>query len=218
MLDILVGALFQYLVATSSSLKVISPLGSQTVLARHEFSLERRYEEPLVNHVFKENILLTMAYIRGITQTGEAVHWPEVDKPFVWRFTIDPGQTISYHSVLSSDYRNAKPLTTVHFASNEGFLSDGYIVGDGTCHLASLIRWVAKDAGLTVTAPTNHDFAPIPEVPKEEGVSIYSNPFNRSRSEPQNLYIQNNSEQPVEFVFTYDGEVLGISAQAARTM
>lgn len=215
MFSLVVGAILQYFVATSSAW-VISPLGSEMMLARHEFSLSKRYEDSFINSAFKKNILLTVAYMRGLIKEGEQVNWSEVEKPFVWRFRLEPGKTISYHDIVFPRYKEATPLTTAHFTSVEGFVSDGYLVGDGTCHFASLLSWVAKDAGLAVEAPTNHDFAPIPEVPKEQGVSIYSNPYQLARSERQNLYIQNTLVQPVELVYTYDGDVLGISAEAGR--
>ena len=191
MFSLFIGSILQFFVASSSP-GVISPLGAQNMLARHEMSLETRYPDNFVNDVMKKNILLTLDYMGG-------------------GFTIEPGQTVSFHDIKLPKYDAATPLLSVHFSGAEGFLSDGWIVGDGVCHLASLISWVAKDAGLTVEAPTNHDFRVIPEIPKEQGVSVYSNPFQRSRSEPQNLYIKNSLSHSVEFVFDYDGEVLGIS-------
>ncbi|HKC05172.1 MAG TPA: VanW family protein, partial [Patescibacteria group bacterium] len=78
-------------------------------------------------------------------------------------------------------------------------------VGDGVCHLASLISWAAKDAGLDVYVPARHDFAKINDVPKEYGVSINSNkPYG-------NLYITNNFDKPVTFNFNYDGTNLTVS-------
>lgn len=198
MFGLLLGAILQYLVATNTPW-VISPLGDKNVLARHEMSLASRYPDAFVNEVMKKNILLAVDLMQG-------------------DFTLEPGQTVSFHDVVLSKYEAATPLLRVHFTSSEGFLSDGWIVGDGVCHLASLISWVAKDAGLAVVAPTDHDFMTIPGIPKEEGVSIYSNPYQRGRSESQNLYIQNTLGKAVKFVFVREGEVLGISAQAVETM
>jgi vancomycin resistance protein YoaR len=91
-----------------------------------------------------------------------------------------------------------------HFMWDEGFKSDGWLTGDGVCHLASLIYRAAKDAGLETLAPTNHNFADIPEVPKEYGVSIFA------RNPQQNLYITNTFDKPVQFAFTYDGTNLTV--------
>lgn len=180
------------------------------VLAQHEFSLEKRYGNIFVNGVFRENILLTMAYMRK-TVTSTPIDWSIVDKPFHWELALAPGETVAYHDIVLPKYKNAIPLTTVHFSGAEGFLSDGWLVGDGTCHLASLISWAAKDAGLAVEAPTNHNFATIPEVPRSEGVSIFSVKSNAASSALQNLYIQNNQASEVRFVFHYDGSSLRIT-------
>ena len=101
--------------------------------------------------------------------------------------------------------------TNAHFNFQEGFKTDGYLYGDGVCHLASLIYWVAKDAGLDAYAPNNHNFAIIPEISKEYGVSIYNHPNNKAKGQRQNLYITNNKEKAVTFKFEYDGVNLKVS-------
>jgi len=101
--------------------------------------------------------------------------------------------------------------TNAHFNHQEGFKSDGYLMGNGVCHLASLIYWAAKEAGLEAYAPTNHDFALIPEISKEYGVSIYSTPGKSLTSEKQNLYITNNYDHPVIFEFVYNGKNIRLS-------
>ena len=70
--------------------------------------------------------------------------------------------------------------------------------------------WVAKEAGLEANAPTNHNFAKINEVPKEYGVSIYSLPGSSGVGSKQNLYIKNNLDKTIAFVFNYDGTNLSI--------
>lgn len=207
-------AALTHVLVTKTALPVVSPLVPTHELAQHSFSLEKRYGDAWVNHVFKENILLTLAYGRKLVQEGKPVNWQEVDAPFVWSLDLPPGKVLTYHdSVLPKYEPGAIPLTSVYFNSAEGFLSDGWLVGDGTCHLASLLAWVARDAGLGVEAPTNHNFAPVPEVPKEDGVAIYHVPSNPTGSAQQNLYIQNTRGNPIQFVFHYDGTNLNISAQ-----
>jgi hypothetical protein len=183
------------------------------VLARHEFSLETRYADPGVNRVFRENILLTLAYMRHAVATSSNPDWQVVNAPFRWEFTLMPGETVSYHDMVLPQFRTAKPLTDVTFSSAEGFLSDGYLVGDGTCHLASIMAWTAKDAGLTVTAPTNHDFATIAEVPKADGVAIYAARQSQDTSARQNLYITNTLPGSVKFVVEYEGNTLGVRVE-----
>lgn len=183
-------------------------------LAKHEFSLAKRYENSFVNQVFKDNILLTMAYLQYDGNVRQPISWSEIYKPFRYILTLQPGETFAFHDSVFPQYQQkpVKKTTKAHFNAQDGFKSDGYLFGDGVCHLASLLNWVAKDAGLKVEAPTNHNFAPIPEVPKEYGVSIYNQPGSDSANATQNLYITNNKQNTVVFMFDYDGEFLHISA------
>src|SRR3989338_1540439 len=113
---------------------------------------------------------------------------------------------------VSDEYKDKVVKTTkAHFNSQEGFKTDGYLFGDGVCHLASLLYWVAKDAGLDAKAPTNHDFMAIPEIDKQYGVSIYSNPQSKGSNSQQNLYITNNKGKPVTFKFDYGQDKLKVS-------
>jgi vancomycin resistance protein YoaR len=154
-------------------------LGASSVaLASHSFSLENRYDNKFVNDVFKENILLTVKYMGS-------------------DFTLQPGETFAFDDKVLPEYAGRITKTTgAHFIGSEGYKSDGLLIGDGVCHLASLVYWAAKDADLAAVAPRNHDFAKINEVPKEYGVAILSlDPY-------QNLYITNNLDKPVTFSFT----------------
>ncbi len=174
-------------------------------LASRQFSLENRYNNHFVNDVFKKNILLTIHYT-----TDKKVN---INKPFATKLILNPGETFAFHDDVLPQYEGKVNKTTnAHFSANEGFISDGYLVGDGVCHLASLMYWVAKDAGLNVLAPTRHDFAPVPEVPREYGVSIYSSPDKNAPNELQNLYISNSKNKTVAFLFNYDGRNLTIKA------
>lgn len=184
------------------------------VLAVHEFSLDDRYQVPSVNEVFKDNILLAVSYTGGVHINPTNVDWNSVEKPFTYKLTLKPGETFAFHDDVLTTYKGKVDKTTnVHFNSSEGFKSDGYLVGDGVCHLASLLYWVAKDAGLDALAPTRHDFAPVPDVPQQFGVSIYRSPAGESQSnELQNLYITNNKDKTIAFVFNYNGDTLTVKA------
>lgn len=187
------------------------PVGTRVVSSR-TFSLEKRYENRFVNNVFKDNILLNLAYMEGAVNNNKPINWNEVKKPLHFEFTLKPNEVFAYHEDVLPQYQGKVVKTTnAHFNAQEQFLSDGYLVGDGVCHLASLLFWVAKDANLDALAPTNHNFAPIPEVPKEYGVSIYNYPGSVSANAIQNLYIANNKTEPVTFHFNYDGKNLEIS-------
>lgn len=182
------------------------------ILATHEFSMNDRYDNTYVAGVFKDNILLNLAYMQGTVQAKNQVNWPSLEQPFEYRFRLNPGQTFAFHDQVLPKYAGRVQKTTnAHFNWQEGFKSDGYLTGDGVCHLASLMYWTAKDAGLEAEAPTNHDFMKIPQVPKEDGVSIYSVPGNYNTSANQNLYITNNQNGTTEFKFVYDGNNLKVS-------
>ena len=180
---------------------------SSAVLAEHSFSLENRYDNEFVSGEFKDNILLTLRYLDNPALTKAEINWEEVGKPFHTEFTLEPGQEFAFHDKTLPDYsQNVVKTANAHFNGQEGFKSDGYLIGDGVCHLASLMYWVALDAGLTAYSPSNHNFAKINDVPKEYGVAILSpNPLG-------NLYIINSLDQPVTFNFDFDGENLSVSA------
>jgi hypothetical protein len=181
------------------------------VLASHSFSLEDRYGNDFVNTVFKDNILLTLAYLDGTVQSKTDISWGEVTSPLHYEFELQPGQRFAFHDQILPEYKEGVAKTTnAHFNYQDGFKSDGYLTGDGVCHLASLIFWAAKDAGLDAVAPTDHDFAKIPDVPKEYGVSIYALPGAFELSARQNLYITNNLDKPVGFVFKFNGDSLTV--------
>lgn len=170
------------------------PRTHEVVLSSHEISLENRYPVKSVSDVFKFNILHTL------DRMGEA------------KFILDPGRTFAFHDDILPEYKDKVVKTTnAHFNAADGFKTDGYLYGDGVCHLASLMYWVAKDAGLDALAPVNHDFMPIPQISREYGVSIYSNPFSKGANSRQNLYITNNKDNPVEFKFEYKDDKLKLS-------
>ncbi len=191
----------------------LGQLPSQGVLlSTHEISLEDRYPVKSVSDVFKDNILLNIAYMRGAVQTNNKITWDEVTKPFHYEFKLEPNKTFAFHDDVLPEYRNSVVKTTqAHFNAQEGFKSDGYLFGDGVCHLASLIYWVAKDAGLDANAPTNHNFMTIPEISKDYGVSIYNNPFTKGSNAQQNLYITNNTGKELTFNFDYTQDKLKVS-------
>lgn len=189
---------------------------AEQVLSSRAISLEKRYSNKFVNDVMKDNILLNIAYMRGKSGKDANINWQEIEKPFHYSFTLKPNETFAFHDDVLTEYQGKIAKTTnAHFNSQEGFKSDGYLVGDGICHLASIIYWAAKDAELTAKAPTNHDFMPISQIPKEFGVSIYAYPGENYSDQLQNLYITNNKNAPLEFKFDYDGEILTVSVVAS---
>ncbi len=182
-------------------------------LAKHEFSLDKRYGNSFVNDVFRDNILLALNYAAGKQINPAKIDWSNIDHLAEYKLVLKPGETFAFHDDVLPEYQGKVTKSTgAHFNSAEGFKSDGYLVGDGVCHLASLLYWVAKDAGLKALAPTRHDFAPVPEVPAQYGVSIYNYPGKSASNEAQNLYITNNLGHEVAFEFKVDHDKLSITA------
>lgn len=184
-------------------------------LATHVMPMNDRYAVPSVNQVFKDNILLNMAYFDGQVKSKADIDWAKVESNFHWEFTLKPGEEFAFHDKIAAKYDtgNIAYIGNAHFNYTDGFKSDGYLTGDGVCHLASLINWVAQDAGLAVVAPTNHNFARIPDVPKEYGTAIYVGPDGGGMT---NLYITNTKDKPVTFVFDYQNDNLTVSAVEAN--
>ncbi|HET7098678.1 MAG TPA: VanW family protein [Patescibacteria group bacterium] len=179
--------------------------------------MENRYNVPSVNQVFKDNILLNLHYLAGTVRGKNDINWENIEKPFNYEFSLKTGETFAFHDQILPEFnKNVVKTTNAHFNSTDGFISDGYLVGDGVCHFASLIYWAAKDAGLTAVSLASHDFAKINEVPREYGVSIKYMPGNLGNSGRQNLYITNNQDVPVTFVFNYDGTNLAVSVIEAK--
>lgn len=181
-------------------------------LATEKISLEKRYEDKYVNDIFKDNILLNISYLAGKVTKKEDVKWSEVEKPISYKFTLLPNKTFAFHGDILDKYKNSVAKTTnANFNFDDGFKSDGYLAGDGVCHLASLIYWVSKEAGLDAYAPANHDFRQIPEISKEYGVAIYKMPGQVGSNAMQNLYVTNNRNKPIIFEFAYNNKLLKIS-------
>ncbi|OGG16073.1 hypothetical protein A3D77_02040 [Candidatus Gottesmanbacteria bacterium RIFCSPHIGHO2_02_FULL_39_11] len=205
-----IGILFLFAYLPFSSSREIH--AQNVYLSRKSFSLSKRYSNPYVNDVMKKNILLSLAYKRGLVHKGESIDWNLVEKPFETTIYLSPGSLFSFHEDIMDKYKTLTPYTlNSHFNSSEGFISDGYLVGDGVCHLASLIYWAAKDAGLEAEAPTNHDFARIEEIEKEYGVAIYYTPGNSHNNSLQNLYIKNSKGRNIQILISFNGDKLSVA-------
>lgn len=189
-------------------------MAQNRVLSQVNYSLKNRHVNAYVNGVFSDNILLTVAYMGGSVKNAKNLSWEAVRAQNESKITLNPGQTFAFHDAAFAKYKGQIASTTnVHFSSYEGFKSDGYLVADGVCHLASFMKVAAKEAGLTVEAPVRHDFAAIPEVDKADGVSIYYTPFDKNNSANQNLYITNNKSKTIAFVFNHNNSELNIKVE-----
>lgn len=188
------------------SLQAANEKSSEQLIAQHSMSLGDRYAVPSVNTVFRDNILLALAYLSGTVMNAKDINWNTIHKPTTYTMTLQPGEVFAFHDAILPEFSGKKIITTnAHFDGSEGFVSDGYLYGDGVCHFASLINWVARDAGLRVVAPTPHNFAKIPDIDPKYGTSIYA-------GDPrQNLYVENTFNKPVKFVFTYKDDTMTVS-------
>lgn len=204
-------------IATASAVLInvlgFNPSTNTHKLAEKTMPMQDRYPaDKAVNEVFKDNILLTLAYMEKKITRPEAIDWNEIDKPTLYELKLNPNEVFAFHDDVLSEFKNkASKTTNAHFNYQEGFKSDGFLFGDGVCHLASLMYWTAKEAKLEAVAPTNHDFHVIPDIPREFGVSIYSVPGETGTNSAQNLYIKNTNDKPVVFQFAYNGDALKLT-------
>ena len=135
-------------------------LAQEKMLSSRTISLDYRYPSERVSDVFKDNILLNIAYLDGRVDSARDIDWTKIEQSFKSEFTLQPNETFAYHDAVLPQYEGKVVKTTEsHFNSSDGYKTDGYLYGDGVCHLASLINWAARDANLDVLAPANHDFA-----------------------------------------------------------
>lgn len=173
---------------------LVWPIPREKVLAEHVLDLnERLPASPSGNEVFKYNILLNLKYLEGNLDLGDS---------FTTEVELQPGEVFAYQENLLPEFQDKSVKTGgTKFIAQEGYKALGGLYGNGVCHLASLINWTASDAGLKVTALANHNFWPIPGVPKEYGTSIRYLPDNGWKTKNQNLYIENPFDEPVKLVF-----------------
>ena len=205
----IINPILFFIVSQFSAFTVGGDVVQTKSLASQTISLEKRYEDRFVNDVFKDNILLNLSYLGGKVTKKEDINWENINKPYSYSFTLLPGKTFAFHEDVLPQYKDTLVKTTnAHFNYDDGFKFSGLLVGDGVCHFASLIYWAAKEAGLEAYAPTNHNFAVIPEIDREYGVSIYKMPGQINANAMQNLYVTNNKSKPIAFEFDYkDGEL-----------
>lgn len=189
------------------------------ILAQKTMDLSTRHPDKWVNGVFSDNILLNLHYLKGDAESlkdGKGnIDWEKVREPFEFTLTLESNQTFAYHRTLLAEFKDKNVLVgKTRFLASEGYKSDGYLIGDGVCHLATLFNWVAQEAGLKVKSMVNHDFLPVPEIPREFGTSIFYTPDGSRNSANQNLYITNNFSVPVKFDISVNGRKVEIKIRA----
>lgn len=175
----------------------------EVILAEHLLDLTIRDEDPKANQGFGDNILLALHYLKGDVESSK-IDWDWARKPFEVSFILQPGEVFAFHGNVLPEYSNPVAAINSEFLTTEGYKSVWGLGGNGVCHLASLMNWVASEADLAVVAPNGHNFAPIPDVSKKYGTSI------RSQSQNQNLYIINSFDYPVTFSFTVSSKIIDL--------
>lgn len=182
------------------------------ILGEKQYSMENRYPVKSVNEVMKKNILLNLAYINGTVTKKSQIDWNRITSSFHFEKTLKPGEVFAFHDIVGKEYSGKVAFTSnSNFGVTDGYVTDGYLYGDGVCDLASLINWTAKSAGLVTDVPKDHrSVGPIPDVPDEYGVSIYSDPVSNIGAN-NNLYVTNNKDFDVKFHFSFDGTNLKVA-------
>lgn len=203
----------EYLSPTDKfSRSLIAQMWMTNTLSERSMSLNNRYNDEFVNGVFKDNILLALAYANRTVSDRSDINWDKVREDSRFEIVLNPGEVFAFHDDVLPEYQGRVVRTTnAHFNYQDGFKSDGWLYGDGVCHLASLINWAARDAGLKVDSRVSHDFANIPEVPREYGTSIVTTGGSSLKAQMQNLYIENTFETPIRMVFNYEDNNLTVA-------
>lgn len=172
----------------------------QEILSTQTLDLTKRSPYLLVNEGFSDNILLSLHYLNGEEFSANKVDWLKIREPFRVSFTLGSNQVFAFHDLVLPQYKDPVVTMKSNFTMKEGYKFVAGLPGSGVCHLATLMNWVAREAGLEVLALANHDFAPVKGVERQYGTSIKSN------SATQNLYLKNTKNYPVIFEFLGDSE------------
>lgn len=167
----------------------------QRLVTDKSLDLTNRTPSVSINEGFADNMLLSLHYLKGDAGNPRSINWDEIRKPFEVSFTLFPGEVFAFHDNVMPKYANPQYTLKSKFVTNEGYKFVNGLGGNGVCHLATLINWAAKEANLEVTAPANHDFYPVVGIPRENGTAIMST------GSTGNLYVKNNKDNPVTFVF-----------------
>jgi len=179
-------------VALSEINKINSP--QEEILAKETLDLTKRSQSKEVNEIFRDNILLILHYLKGDEKSfvdhDRKTEWEKIREPFEIEFRLKPGETFAFHDKLLAEFEGKVTKTIpVKYEAREGFKVVDGLYGNGVCHLATLMNWVATEARLESVALVNHDFFPVPETPQKYGVAIYYTGEDEARR--QNLYIIN---------------------------
>lgn len=190
-----------------------SIMPDKVILASQQINLNERVQGGgWMSDAMTDNILLTLSYLNDEQIDPKNIDWQNIRRDRQIEFSLKPNEVFAFHQDVLDKYQGKVVKTTnSRFNFEQGFKHDGYLMGDGVCHLASLLYWVAKEANLEVEAPVNHDFMPIPGISREYGVSIFFTPGNKEANAMQNLYMVNNTPSEITFKISVEGKTLTAS-------
>src|SRR5438128_52760 len=69
-------------------------------LASYFMHMGDRYPVKSVNEVFKDNILLTLEYMKGSVKNLPPFNWNELEKPHHYQFTLQPHENFAFHNMV----------------------------------------------------------------------------------------------------------------------
>ena len=127
----ILGIIALILTVVAPLTQVVGPLLSPTVevreevLAEHFMDLNTRAAGEHVNEVFKFNILLAV-------------------EKFGHSFILEPGEGFAFHENMALEFTDL-PMKTgfTRYTAKEGYQTVLGLPGNGVCHLATLMNWVA---------------------------------------------------------------------------
>jgi hypothetical protein len=197
---------------TAGQAGILVEKNQKVLLASESLDLSYRYPVESVSKGFKENILVNLYHFSqiGSDTPYEGIGSLEAQEklPDTFSITLKPNEVFAFHDKILAQYKEDKVLAPKSkYGSRDGYLLISGLYGNGVCHLATLMNWVASETDLEVTALTRHDFAKIPGTDPKLGTSIsYGN-----SPERQNLYIKNNKPSSVVLEFKIEGDNLFFS-------
>src|SRR5579863_4003344 len=78
--------------ATNPVFTSVNQQSQGQLLAQHDMSLADRYSIASVNSVFRDNILLTLAYLSGTVKNANQVNWDVLHRPTTYTLILQPGE------------------------------------------------------------------------------------------------------------------------------
>lgn len=182
---------------------------TKLVLSTGRMDLSYRYPIENTSKVFTENVLVNLYHLSRLNKSEDA-QIPQDFKfqenvPASFSLTLQPGEVFAFHDRVLNQYKDSKIIAPEGgYRPQDGYILLGGLYGNGVCHLATLMNYVAQHSGVEVTSLTRHDFAPVPGFDREYGTSISTG----NAPEKQNLYIKNDKEMPLELKFDLQGNEL----------